>query len=89
MPNLVDSVTVGGVLAFILTLVRIAIGTERRRADDWRTSAAMTKAANDVLQGSVERLADSQREMAASTREMATSVRDLLAYVQAKDRSAA
>ncbi len=62
----------GSLVTGIVVLVRIAIGAERRRADDWRTAAQTQSAANEVhsaniakLIGSVEQLAASQREVLA------------------------
>jgi hypothetical protein len=67
---LIQGGTVTAVLGFMLALVRIAIGSERRRADDWRTAAQTTAAANDILTGHVEALVSSVGQLTTSQREM-------------------
>lgn len=69
---LIQGGTVTAVLGFMLALVRIAIGSERRRADDWRTAAQTTAAANDILTGHVEALVSSVAQSTALQREMMT-----------------
>lgn len=75
--QLITAGAAGAVIAGIITLVRIAVSSERRRADDaresaaeWRDAAETLRAANDVLAvhvgklvGSVEQLSTTQREM--------------------------
>ena len=62
----------------MIALVRIALAAERHRADDWRTAAQTTAAANavqavnlDKLITSIEQLATSQRDMMALLQKMA------------------
>lgn len=74
----------GLVITAALMLVRIAIGAERRRADDWRTAAQTTAEANAVLVETVGKLAPAvERQAAAQDRMMA------LLQVLVRDRSAA
>ena len=80
--SLVTAGAVGTILTAIIALVRIALGAERRRADDWRTAAQTSAAANVILSGnldklitSVEQLATSQREMMALLQKMAADRR--------------
>lgn len=61
---------VGAILATFLALVRIAVGTERRRADDWRETARTTTAANEVLAANDQQLISAIGELAASQREV-------------------
>lgn len=79
LPSLITAGVVGTILTGMLALVRIAVGSERRRADDWRTAAQTSSAANAVLGsqvekliGSVEQLATSQREIISLLQTMAT-----------------
>jgi len=75
------STTFGGMIA----LVRIALGAERRRADDWRTAAQTSTAANAILGSHVEKLISSVEQLATSQREMMA----LLQTVAAERRGAA
>ena len=82
LTSLITAGALGTIIAGIITLVRIAIGAERRRADDWRTAAQTSAAANAILNshmekliGSVEQLATSQREMMALLQAMAADRR--------------
>lgn len=63
----------GGVTAVILwaaiTLVRIAVAAERRRADDWREAAQTGAEANAVMNANVQKLIASVEQLAASQRE--------------------
>ena len=68
----------GGGAAFVwavITLVKIAVAAERRRADDWHEAANTREAANLVMAGNVEKLI-------ASVEQLATSQREILALVQ-------
>jgi len=60
----------GTILAGIIALVRIALSAEQRRADDWRTAAQTSAAANAILGGQVERLIASVEHLATTQREM-------------------
>jgi hypothetical protein len=82
---LIQAGVVGTILTGMLALVRIAIGAERRRADDWRDAAKTTSAANTVLSTNVEKLIGSVEHLATSQREMLLL---LQAMAGAKDRSA-
>jgi len=82
VPTLITSGALAAVLAGIVTLVRIAINAERRRADDWRAAAKTSAEANAMLTGhfdklihSVEQLATSQREMMGLLQSMAAERR--------------
>lgn len=68
--GLITAGVVGTILGGMITLVRIALGAERRRADDWRTAAQTSSAANTVLTGHVEKLIGSVEQLAATQREM-------------------
>lgn len=72
--DILSSLITGGIataiLGAMLALVRIAVGSERRRADDWRTAAEKSLAANAVLGGLVEKLIGSVEQLATSQREM-------------------
>ena len=72
----------GGILATFLALVRIAIGSERRRADDWREAARTAVAANSVLSGNVEKLITSVEQLATSQRESLSLLQKLAAERQ-------
>jgi hypothetical protein len=83
LTSLITAGALGTILAGVISLVRIALGAERRRADDWRTAAQTSAAANAILGGhvekligSVEQLATSQREMMALLQTMATERRN-------------
>jgi len=83
LTSLITAGALGTILAGVISLVRIALGAERRRADDWRTAAQTSAAANAILGGhvekligSVEQLATSQRVMMALLQTMATERRN-------------
>lgn len=84
---LIQAGVVGTILTGMLALVRIAIGAERRRADDWREAAKATSAANTVLSTNVEKLIGSVEHLATSQREMLVLLQAMAAA--GKDRSAA
>lgn len=65
------------VVGAMLALVRIAIGAERRRADDWRTAAQTSATANAVLTGHVEKLIASVEQLATSQRETLMLLRSM------------
>lgn len=68
--SLLTAGAVGTILTAIIALVRIALGAERRRADDWRTAAQTSAAANAVLSGNLDKLITSVEQQATSQREM-------------------
>lgn len=61
---------VTAVLGSMLALVRIAVSTERGRANDWRDIAKTSSEANALLSANVEKLITSIEQMATSQREM-------------------
>jgi hypothetical protein len=85
LASVITAGVVTAVLTTMLALVRIALGAERRRADDWRTAAQTSAAANDVLTANMEKLITSHQELVVSTRDMMA----LLRTVAADRRSAA
>lgn len=72
--DLLQSLITAGVGAALVTgmvtLVRMAVGAERRRADDWRTAAQTHAEANRVMTGNLEKLISTVEQMANSQREM-------------------
>lgn len=70
LTSLLTAGALGTIIAGVITLVRIAIAAERRRADDWRTAAQTSAAANAILGGHVEKLIGSVEQLATSQREM-------------------
>ena len=68
--GLIQAGVAGTIVAGMLALVRIALGAERRRADDWRTAAQTSAAANTVLSANVDKLVTSVEQLATSQREM-------------------
>lgn len=85
LPSLITAGALSTTLAAMITLVRIALGAERRRADDWRTAAQTSAAANAILGSHVEKLISSVEQLATSQREMMA----LLQSVAAERRGAA
>lgn len=80
--GLITAGVAGTIITGMIALVRIALGAERRRADDWRTAAQTSASANAVLSDnvaklitSVEQLVTSQRDMMALLQTMATDRR--------------
>lgn len=63
------------ILWFVVKLVSIAVGAERRRADDWHEASKTREAANLVMAANNEKLI-------ASVEQLATSQREILALVQ-------
>lgn len=83
LASVLTALGAGGVITAMVTLVRLAIGAERRRADDWRTAAQNTTAANTVLTAnidklitSVEQLAKSQQQVLSMLQAMSTERRE-------------
>jgi len=83
--SLITAGVVGTILTAMIALVRIALGAERHRADDWRTAAQTTTAANAIMAGHVERLTGTVDAQSATLREMMA----LLQVVVADRRGAA
>jgi hypothetical protein len=84
LTGLITAGAFGTILGAIISLVRIALGAERRRADDWRTAAQTSAAAAAVFGGHVEtligamaQLSTAQREMMALLQTMATERRNV------------
>lgn len=73
-----------GLILGVISLVKIAVAAERRRADDWHEAAQTREAANLVMAANVEKLI-------TSVEQLATSQREILALVQglATDRRGA
>lgn len=71
---MVADLIAGGIAAAVLTamlaLVRIAVTTERGRANDWRDIAKTSNEANAVLSANVEKLITSIEQLATTQREM-------------------
>lgn len=85
LPSLITAGALSTTLGGMIALVRIALGAERRRADDWRTAAQTSAAANAILGSHVEKLISSVEQLATSQREMMA----LLQSVAAERRGAA
>ena len=68
--GLITAGAVGTIITAMIALVRIALGAERRRADDWRTAAQTSAAANVVLTGNIDKLIGSVEQLAATQRDM-------------------
>ena len=77
--GLLTAGALGTVLTAALALVRIAIGAERRRADDWRTAYNSTTAANAILGSQVEKLITSVEHLSTAQREMMTVLQTMTA----------
>lgn len=60
----------GSLIAAVITLVRIAIGAERRRADDWRDAAKTSAEANRIMSTNIDKLINTVEQLANSQREM-------------------
>lgn len=60
---------VTGLATGMIALVRIALSAERRRADDWRTAAQTSSAANAVMSANIEKLITSVEHLASSQRD--------------------
>lgn len=71
---MLNTLVTGGVIASLvgamITLVRMAVSAERRRADDWRTAATTSAEANKVLSGNLEKLINTVDQMANAQHEM-------------------
>jgi hypothetical protein len=71
---LLSTLVTGGVIASLMgamiTLVRMAVSAERRRADDWRTAATTSAEANKVLSGNLDKLINTVDQMANAQHEM-------------------
>ena len=83
--SLITAGVVGTILTAMVALVRIALGAERRRADDWRTAAQTSSAANAVLSANIDKLITSEEQLATAQRETMS----LLQTVAVDRRSAA
>ena len=82
LTSLITAGGIGTILAGIITLVRIALSAERRRADDWRTAAQTSAAANAILGGQVERLIASVEHLATTQREMMALLQKMAATAE-------
>jgi hypothetical protein len=81
-------ITAGALATFIgavITLVRMTVAAERRRADDWRTAAQTSSEANRVLSGNIDKLIGSVEQLATSQREVVS----LLQALTERDRRGA
>ena len=67
---LITAGVVGTIVTGMVTLVRMAVSAERRRADDWRTAAQTSAEANRVMSGNLEKLLNTVEQMANTQREM-------------------
>lgn len=85
LASLITAGVVTAVLTAMLALVRIALGAERRRADDWREAAKTSSAANAVLSTNLDKLITSHEQLVISQRDMMA----LLQTIAADRRSAA
>lgn len=76
-----DVVVTAGVLATfigaVITLVRMTVAAERRRADDWRTAAQTSSEANRVLSANIDKLIGSVEQLATSQREVVSLLQTL------------
>ena len=77
--SLLTAGAAGTILTAIIALVRIALGAERRRADDWRTAAQTSAAANVILSGNLDKLITSVEQLATSQREMMSLLQKMAA----------
>jgi hypothetical protein len=84
LTSLITAGGIGTILAGIITLVRIALSAERRRADDWRTAAQTSAAANAILGGQVEKLIASVEHLATTQREMMALLQKVAAAERGK-----
>lgn len=66
----------GVVMGAVITLVKIAVAAERRRADDWRDAARTGGEANRVLSANMEKLITSVDNLASSQREILSLLQD-------------
>lgn len=85
-PWLAQGGIIGAILWAAIALVRIALGAERRRADDWREAAKTSASAAAVMSGHVERLVSAVEQLTAAQRECLSILQGLAA---AERRSAA
>lgn len=76
---LVQAGVVSAILGTMLALVRIAIGAERRRADDWRTAYQTQVKVNEVMSGNVEGLVTSTTQLTAAQQETLALLRTMAA----------
>lgn len=83
--SLITAGALGTIIAGIITLVRIAISAERRRADDWRLAARTSAEANTVLTGHFDKLITSVEQLAVSQREMMTLLQTMTADLRRRD----
>lgn len=77
MDLVLQALASAAVLGGFITLVRIALSAERRRADDWRTAAQTSSEANRVLSGNIDKLIGSVEQLSASQREVVSLLHTL------------
>ena len=85
LASLITAGVATAILTGMITLVRIALGAERRRADDWREAAHTSSEANTVNAANLDKLINSHEQLVTSQREMMV----LLQTIAADRRSAA
>lgn len=77
MDLVLQALASAAVLGGFITLVRIALSAERRRADDWRTAAQTSSEANRVLSSNIDKLIGSVEQLSASQREVVSLLHTL------------
>ncbi len=85
LENLITAGAAAALLGFVVTMTRIAITSERRRADDWRSAAQMSAEANVVLTGHFDKLITSVEQLASSQREMMALLQTMTADLRRRD----
>lgn len=73
------STALAAVVGGIVALVRIAVNSANRRADDWREIAKISRAAGDVTAASLDRLVPTVTTLAATQREAVALLQQLAA----------
>lgn len=70
MQSLITAGVATAIIGGMITLVRMAVSGDRRRADDWREAAQTQAEANKVLSTNLDKLINTVEQMANSQRDM-------------------
>lgn len=82
LQSLITAGVASAVIGAVVALVRMAVGGDRRRADDWKEAAQAHEKANEILSGNLEKLINTVEQMANSQREATRVQLEMMVLVQ-------
>lgn len=82
LQTLVSAGVATALIGAMVTLVRMAVGGDRRRADDWKEAAQTQERANEILSSNFEKLINTVEQMANSQRESTRVQLEMMSLLQ-------